>query len=81
MHSNMVSVGLNCALGTKAMRPYIGALSNISECFVSAYPNAGLPNEMGVYTQTPHEMAEEIRDFLENGFVWYNNDTTNNVVD
>jgi 5-methyltetrahydrofolate--homocysteine methyltransferase len=69
MHADMLSVGLNCALGTSAMRPYIHALSNIAECFTSAYPNAGLPNEMGAYTQTPAEMAEEIRDFLENGFV------------
>lgn len=69
MHSNMMSVGLNCALGTKQMRPFIQALSTCSECYVSAYPNAGLPDEMGGYKQKPEEMAEEIREFLQDGFV------------
>jgi 5-methyltetrahydrofolate--homocysteine methyltransferase len=69
MHSNMLSIGLNCALGTKQMRPFIQALSNCAECWVSAYPNAGLPDEMGAYRQTPHEMAEEVREFLKDGFV------------
>jgi 5-methyltetrahydrofolate--homocysteine methyltransferase len=69
MHSKMMSIGLNCALGTKQMRPYIEAMSNIAECYVSAYPNAGLPDEMGTYRQKPHEMAEEVREFLKSGFV------------
>ncbi|KAL0487344.1 5-methyltetrahydrofolate--homocysteine methyltransferase, partial [Acrasis kona] len=69
MHSNMQCIGLNCALGTKQMKPYIEALSNISECYVSAYPNAGLPDEMGAYRQKPEEMAEEVREFLKLGYV------------
>jgi len=69
MHSDMMSVGLNCALGTKQMRPFVQALSECAECYVSAYPNAGLPDEMGAYRQKPEEMAEEVRDFLASGFV------------
>ena len=50
---NLVSVGLNCALGAKQMRPFVEDLSNVSDKFLSVYPNAGLPNEMGGYDETP----------------------------
>eukprot|EP00755_Sulcionema_specki_P009190 Sspe_Gene.6204::Locus_2091_Transcript_1_2_Confidence_0.750_Length_3889::g.6204::m.6204/K00548/metH, MTR; 5-methyltetrahydrofolate--homocysteine methyltransferase len=68
-HGNIFSIGLNCALGTSAMRPYVQRLSEIGETYVSAYPNAGLPNAMGEYDQTPDEMAEELEDFMKSGFV------------
>ena len=67
--SNLLSVGLNCALGAKEMRPHIEALSEIANCFVSAYPNAGLPNEFGEYDQSAEEMRNYIRDFADNRFV------------
>ncbi|MEN0004869.1 MAG: homocysteine S-methyltransferase family protein, partial [Bacteroidota bacterium] len=62
-HMNLLSVGLNCALGATEMRPHIEALSKISDCYTSAYPNAGLPNEFGEYDQDASEMQEYIRDF------------------
>ncbi len=68
-HMPLLSVGLNCALGAKEMRPHIEALSNIADCFVSAYPNAGLPNEFGEYDQGAEEMREYLRDFASSGFV------------
>ncbi|WP_337867111.1 methionine synthase [Ignavibacterium sp.] len=66
---NLVSVGLNCALGAKQMRPFVEDLSNISDKFISVYPNAGLPNEMGGYDETPNSMASVLEDFLASGFV------------
>ncbi|HEX7358162.1 MAG TPA: methionine synthase [Ignavibacteriaceae bacterium] len=66
---NLVSVGLNCALGAKQMRPFVEDLSNVSDKFLSVYPNAGLPNEMGGYDETPQTMATMLKDFLESGFV------------
>lgn len=68
-HMPLLSIGLNCALGAKEMRPHIEELANISDCFISAYPNAGLPNEMGEYDQDAHEMGHLIRDFALSGFV------------
>ncbi len=68
-HARPFSVGLNCALGAEEMRPYLEALSDIADCFVSAYPNAGLPNEFGEYDQTPHEMCGFVEDFARSGFV------------
>lgn len=65
---NLLSVGLNCALGAKQMRPFIQELSNVSNCFVSIYPNAGLPNEFGEYDETPETMASIIEEFAGNGF-------------
>ena len=53
MHAKPLSVGLNCALGAKEMRPHIEELSQIASCYVSAYPNAGLPNAMGEYDEHP----------------------------
>lgn len=66
---NLVSVGLNCALGAKQMRPFVEDLSKVSDKFLSVYPNAGLPNEMGGYDETPHTMASVLEDFLKSGFV------------
>ncbi|MEH6307881.1 methionine synthase [Olivibacter sp. CPCC 100613] len=68
-HGNILSIGLNCALGAKEMRPHIEELSEKAACFVSAYPNAGLPNEFGGYDEKPHETAHLIEDFIESGFV------------
>lgn len=60
---NLLSVGLNCALGAKQMRPFLEELSRIANVFVSVYPNAGLPNEMGEYDDTPESMGEVIEGF------------------
>ncbi|MGA0258238.1 MAG: homocysteine S-methyltransferase family protein, partial [Saprospiraceae bacterium] len=68
-HANLFSVGLNCALGATEMRPYLKELSQIASCYISAYPNAGLPNELGEYDQNPDEMKEYIRDFASGGMV------------
>jgi 5-methyltetrahydrofolate--homocysteine methyltransferase len=68
-HVDLLSVGLNCALGAKDMRPYLEELSDKAPFYVSAYPNAGLPNQFGEYDQDPHEMGHEIEDFLKAGFL------------
>ncbi len=65
---NLLSVGLNCSLGAKQMRPFIEELSRIANCFVSIYPNAGLPNEMGEYDETASEMSSVLQEFAENNF-------------
>eukprot|EP00760_Papus_ankaliazontas_P021525 PhM_4_TR18701/c2_g2_i1/m.7912/K00548/metH, MTR; 5-methyltetrahydrofolate--homocysteine methyltransferase len=68
-HGNLFSIGLNCALGATDMRPFLEALSGIAEGFVSCYPNAGLPNAMGGYDESPEMLAVHIADFARNGFV------------
>ena len=68
-HADLFSVGLNCALGAKELRPHLQALSNVADVYISAYPNAGLPNEFGEYDQTPEEMQEYVKDFVESNFV------------
>ncbi|WP_018342063.1 homocysteine S-methyltransferase family protein [Cytophaga aurantiaca] len=68
-HGPLLSVGLNCALGAKELRPYLQVLAKEAPFFVSAYPNAGLPNEFGQYDETPAQMAEQIKVFLEEGLV------------
>ncbi len=68
-HAKPLSIGLNCALGAKEMRPHIEELSQIATCYVSAYPNAGLPNAMGEYDEQPHETAHFIEDWAKEGFV------------
>ncbi|BES71569.1 methionine synthase [Marinobacter nanhaiticus D15-8W] len=68
-HAKPLSVGLNCALGADALRPYVEELSNRAEAYVSAHPNAGLPNEFGEYDQTPEEMAAIIEGFAKDGFL------------
>ena len=65
---NLLSVGLNCALGAKQMRPFIQELSKLADCYVSIYPNAGLPNEMGEYDETAEHMASILEEFAGNGF-------------
>ncbi len=68
-HANPFSVGLNCALGGRQMRPYVEELSSIADCYVTCYPNAGLPNAFGGYDETPDDMGTVLRDFASNGFV------------
>ena len=68
-HANPFSVGINCALGGRAMRPYIEELSRIAECHVTCYPNAGLPNALGGYDESPADMAAIQREFAEAGLV------------
>lgn len=66
---NLLSVGLNCALGAEQMRPFIQELSRVAPVRLSAHPNAGLPNEFGEYDETPAQIREFIRDFGESGFL------------
>ena len=66
-HIKPISIGLNCALGADEMRPYVQELSNICECFISVHPNAGLPNELGEYDETPEEMAVILKQWAESG--------------
>ena len=68
-HAPLLSVGLNCALGASLLRPYLKVLSDKAPFFVSAYPNAGLPNEFGQYDETPEQMGRQIDDFLKEGLV------------
>jgi 5-methyltetrahydrofolate--homocysteine methyltransferase len=68
-HAPLISVGLNCALGARELRPYLQVLAKEADVFVSAYPNAGLPNEFGQYDQTPEQMADEIEVFLKEGLI------------
>lgn len=68
-HVPLLSIGLNCALGAIEMRPYLAELSRIATCYVSCYPNAGLPNAFGTYDQTPQEMCEVIEEFAQSGLV------------
>ena len=69
MHAKPLSIGLNCALGAKEMRPHIEELSQIAGCFTSAYPNAGLPNAFGEYDEQPHETAHIIEEWAANGWL------------
>jgi 5-methyltetrahydrofolate--homocysteine methyltransferase len=66
---NLLSIGLNCSMGARGMRPYVQELSEKCPVLVSCHPNAGLPNEFGKYDQDPEFMAGLIRDFMENGFL------------
>ncbi|MBX3241300.1 MAG: homocysteine S-methyltransferase family protein [Chitinophagaceae bacterium] len=68
-HAKPLSVGLNCALGAKEMRQHIAELSHIASGYVSAYPNAGLPNAMGEYDEAPSETAHFLEDWAKEGFV------------
>jgi 5-methyltetrahydrofolate--homocysteine methyltransferase len=69
VHAQPFSVGINCALGGRAMRPYVEELSAIAGCYTTCYPNAGLPNAFGGYDETPDEMASILREFATNGWV------------
>ncbi|HET7001888.1 MAG TPA: homocysteine S-methyltransferase family protein [Puia sp.] len=68
-HAKPLSVGLNCALGAAEMRPHIAELSKIASCYTSAYPNAGLPNSMGLYEEEPEETAHFLEEWAKEGFV------------
>ena len=68
-HLNLLSVGLNCALGAEQLTPYLQTLSKNSEFYISAYPNAGLPNAFGQYDETPEFMAEQIKEYAEKGLI------------
>ena len=68
-HAKPFSVGINCALGARDMRPYLAELARLAECYVTSYPNAGLPNAFGEYDERPSETAELLRDFASSGFV------------
>lgn len=68
-HVDLLSIGLNCALGAKDLRPYLEELSAKAPFFVSAYPNAGLPNQFGEYDQDAHQMGHQIEEFLKEGFI------------
>jgi 5-methyltetrahydrofolate--homocysteine methyltransferase len=68
-HAQPLSVGLNCALGAKELRQHIEELSAIANTFVSAHPNAGLPNEFGEYDETPESMAIQLKEWAESGFL------------
>ncbi len=69
MHARPLSVGLNCALGARQLRPYVQDLSRVAPVFITAYPNAGLPNAFGGYDETAEDMAKVIREFAELGIV------------
>jgi len=68
-HAKPFSVGINCALGGRAMRPYIEELARVAECYVTCYPNAGLPNAFGGYDETPADMAAVLKEFAAAGLV------------
>jgi 5-methyltetrahydrofolate--homocysteine methyltransferase len=69
MHAKPLSIGLNCALGAKEMRPHIEELSQIAACYTSAYPNAGLPNAMGEYDEEPADTGHYLEKWAQEGFV------------
>ncbi|MFN4285521.1 MAG: homocysteine S-methyltransferase family protein [Lacibacter sp.] len=69
MHAKPLSVGLNCALGAKEMRPHIEELSQLAACYVSAYPNAGLPNAMGEYDERPEDTGHYLEEWAKEGWV------------
>jgi 5-methyltetrahydrofolate--homocysteine methyltransferase len=68
-HFDLLSIGINCALGAEQMKPYVEQLSSIATCYVSVHPNAGLPNQFGQYEQTPESMAAKIGEFIDNKWV------------
>lgn len=68
-HANLLSVGLNCSFGAKDLKPYLQEISSHSRWFVSAYPNAGLPNQFGEYDESPEMMAEQVKEYFEDQLV------------
>ncbi|MFV0396639.1 MAG: methionine synthase [Bacteroidales bacterium] len=68
-HVPLLSIGLNCSFGAREMKPFLRELSERATCYVSAYPNAGLPNELGQYTETANEMIVQVKEFLDEGLV------------
>lgn len=69
MADDIFSVGLNCSFGARQLKPYLEVLAQRAPCYISAYPNAGLPNSLGQYDQTPEEMAEEVGEYISEGLV------------
>lgn len=68
-HSNILSIGLNCSFGAKELKPYLQELSSISPWYLSAYPNAGLPNQFGEYDESPETMATQIKSYIDESLV------------
>jgi len=68
-HAKPLSVGVNCALGPDLMRPYVAELARIADCYVSAYPNAGLPNAFGGYDETPESMSAHMGEWAQSGLL------------
>ncbi|OFW46832.1 MAG: methionine synthase, partial [Acinetobacter sp. GWC1_38_13] len=68
-HGDLLSIGFNCALGADAMRPHVKTISDVADTFVSAHPNAGLPNAFGEYDETPEQTAAFIKEFAESGLI------------
>lgn len=68
-HADIFSVGINCALGARDMRPYLEILADRASCYISCYPNAGLPNEFGGYDEGPEQMASQLEEFAESGLL------------
>lgn len=68
-HSKPTAVGINCALGASDMRPYLEELAKISDCYISCYPNAGLPNAFGGYDETPEDMAKVLKEYADLGWL------------
>ena len=68
-HANIFSVGLNCSFGARQLKPFLEQLAARAPYYISAYPNAGLPNSLGKYDQTPADMAHEVREYIEEGLI------------
>ncbi len=68
-HAKPLLIGLNCALGAHEMRPYLAEIARVADCFVSCYPNAGLPNAFGEYDEAPDQTAAVVREFAESGLI------------
>ena len=68
-HARPLAIGLNCALGAAEIRPYLAELSRVADCFISCYPNAGLPNEFGEYDETPDQMSAVLKEFTGAGLI------------
>ena len=68
-HADIFSVGLNCSFGARQLKPFLEQLARRAPYYISAYPNAGLPDSLGMYDQTPEEMAEEISEYINDGLV------------
>ncbi|MDR0427694.1 MAG: homocysteine S-methyltransferase family protein, partial [Dysgonamonadaceae bacterium] len=68
-HVDLLSVGLNCSFGASDMKPFIKELGRIAPCYISAYPNAGLPNSLGEYDETPEMMARQIREYIDESLI------------
>ena len=68
-HAELFSVGLNCSFGARQLKPFLEHLSQRAPYYISAYPNAGLPNSLGLYDQTPEHMAQEVKEYIDEGLV------------